>query len=256
MNRYFTAGILAVLGLSAVAYAADDFWVKKDWKEWTVAECEKMLEDSPWAKTALVQNENSSNFSSLQGNGSAATARATRHGTGEIQYFVQILSAETIRQAHVRQEQLKQGYSKMDEAQKKAFDAKMDGELQGPPPDVLAFHLDFKARGDNLAKEINLPVMAARAWQIATAGGIPQDLILITDKGVHVTPNDFATTRGSDHEFDFTFLRAPNGEPIIEDGAKSIKVQIPYPAIGDFDKGKKIVEFKLDKMMKDGKPDY
>ena len=256
MNRYFAAGILAVLGLAAIAYAANDFWVKKDWKEWTAAECEKMLEDSPWAKTALVENENSSNFSSLQGNGSAATARATRRGTGEIQYFVQILSAETIRHAHVRQEQLQKGNSGMDEAQKNAFDAKMDGLMQGPPPDVLAFHLVFKARGDNLAKEINLPEMAARAWQSATAGGIPNDLILITDKGVHVTPNGFARTPGTNSEFDFTFLRAPNGEPIIEDGAKSIKVQFPYPAIGDFDKGKKIVEFKLDKMMKDGKPDY
>jgi hypothetical protein len=251
MNRYFVAGILAVLGLSAVAFAADDFWVKKDWKEWTAAECEKMLQDSPWAKTILVENQtNANNFSSIQRDAANTTAGTKLYGVGEIQYFVQILSSETIRRAYVRQQQLRQGYSKMDEAQKKEFDAKMDEKLQGSRPDVLAFHLVLTSRDNNLT------AVVAKAWQNATAGSIPKDLILITDKGVHVTPNEFGNTPGTDREYDFTFLRAPNGEPIIEDGAKTIKIQFPYPAIGDFDKGKKIVEFKLDKMTKDGKPDY
>ncbi|HLW97203.1 MAG TPA: hypothetical protein VKR82_01045 [Candidatus Acidoferrales bacterium] len=251
MKRFYAAGIMAILGLAAVAYAADDFWIKKDWKEWTAAECERMLQDSPWAKTALVENENSGKgFSSIGRCATTSPVTTSLYGVGEIQYFVQLLSAETIRHAYLRQEQLKQRYSEMDEAQKKAFDEKMDEKIEASDPDVLAFHLVLTSKDDKLI------LVAAKAWQSAIAGGIPKDLVLITDKGVHVNPNNFELTPGTNREFDFTFPRLLAGQPVIGPGAKSFKVQIAYPAIGDFDKGKKTVEFKLDKMVKDGKPDF
>ena len=49
MRRYL-AIILAISGLAALTARAEDFWVAKDWKTWSKAECKKMLEDSPWAE--------------------------------------------------------------------------------------------------------------------------------------------------------------------------------------------------------------
>ena len=48
MRRRYAAGILAVFALAVITASAEDFWVKKDWKQWTAADCKKLLEDSPW----------------------------------------------------------------------------------------------------------------------------------------------------------------------------------------------------------------
>jgi hypothetical protein len=85
---------------------------------------------------------------------------------------------------------------------------------------------------------------------------VPKDFILITDKGAHVLPSSFSLTEGADNEFDITFPRMLNGEPIFGPGAQSIKIQFVNPPMGDFGADKKTVEFKMDKMMLDGKPVY
>ena len=55
MRRYI-AGILLIVGLAAATAWADDFWAKKNWKEWSKGECDKILDDSPWAQRKIVEN--------------------------------------------------------------------------------------------------------------------------------------------------------------------------------------------------------
>jgi hypothetical protein len=251
MKRLFAVGMLAFFGLAVAAYAADDWWVKKDWKEWTESDCKKILQDSPWAKRVLVEHENNAGHlpsaSKDTGVSTDVMASAQNSGTGEINYFFQFRSAEPIRHAYMRQQQLQQNYAGMNADQKKAFDTKIEDLVKTPPPDVIALHVTFTANRTFLAE------MVADTWKRMEPGKVPKDFYLITDKGVHVAPSSFSFTEGVENEFDITFPRTLNGEPIFGPGAKSIKIQFVNPAMGDFGADKKTFEFKLDKMMLDGK---
>ncbi len=254
MKRFFAAGVMAILGLAMVTYAADDFWVKKDWKEWSAAECKKMLEDSPWAKRILVEHENNAGHlpsaSQDAGLASDVMGSAQNSGTGEINYFFQFRSADPVRHAYIRQQQLQQNYSGMNEEQKKAFDSKMEDMTKTPPPDSIVLHVSYTANRQFLLEMVN------DTWKRMEPGKVPKDFFLITDKGVHVAPSSFSFTEGVNNEFDITFPRSFNGQPIFGPGAKSIKIQFVNPPMGDFGADKKTFDFKLDKMMVDGKLVY
>lgn len=252
MKRFAVAGIVTVFALVVATHAADDFWVKKDWKEWTASDCKKMLEDSPWAKRVLVEHENNAGHlpSASKDAGSGTMESAQNSGTGEINYFFQFRSADPIRNAYIRQQQLQQNYAGMNDAQKKAFDAKIGDLAKTTPPDVIVLHVSYTANRQFLAEMVN------DTWKRLQPGNVPKDFFLITDKGAHVLPSSFSFTEGTDNEFDITFPRMLNGEPIFGPGAKSIKIQFVNPPMGDFGADKKTVEFKMDKMMLDGKPVY
>lgn len=250
MKRFFAAGILAVFGIAFAAYAADDFWVGKDWKTWSAAECKKMLESSPWAQTKLIENENNAghlpSVTKDAGN-SDVMSGAQNSGVGELDYTFQFRSVPLVREAVVRAAQIDQKYDSMNDAQKKAFDAKMEDVLKTTPPDQIVLHVLYKSNRQGTGDLLN------EAWHTLATGNVPKDFFLITDKGAHVLPSSFTFAEGVDNEFDVTFPRFLNGEPIFAAGGKSIKLQFDSPPMGDFGKKRVVVEFKTDKMVMDGK---
>jgi hypothetical protein len=249
MRRRYASGILAVFALAVLTATADDFWVKKDWKTWTAADCKKLLEDSPWAHRKMVENE--TNVSRLpsagaQGTGAAASQADTAQNkdTGEINYVVQMRSAAPIREALIRMAQIDRQYDKMSDADKKAFDAQME-KLYGVKDDTIAVHIRYYANRDSLGSDLE------KSWKSLPADTVPADMILISSNGTKVTPLTFVADPDGKTEFDMTFPRSAFAQ-----GLKSFKLQIPNPALGDFGASKIMVEFKLDKMTFDGKPAF
>src|ERR1700684_3501635 len=111
MRLRHATSILVFLTLAVLAAGADDFWLKKDWKEWTPAECKKMLEDSPWTKKVLVENmpvrsrlPDAPNVTDGLNPGQAKYANDD--DAGEIRYIIQLPSAAPIRQAQIRLHQI------------------------------------------------------------------------------------------------------------------------------------------------------
>ena len=49
MSRRCISAVLAVAILAALTVDASDFWISKDWKQWSKGECESLLANSPWA---------------------------------------------------------------------------------------------------------------------------------------------------------------------------------------------------------------
>jgi hypothetical protein len=240
MRRRYAAGIFAVFALAVLAVRADDFWVKKDWKQWTAAECKKLLESSPWATRKMVENE--SNVNRLPGAANGANADvAMNKDAGEVNYIVQIRSAAPIREALIRVQQIDRQYDKLTDADKKAFDAQME-QLFGGHQDSVILHVAYSATRDMLAADLE------KSWKSIPADTVPEGMILITSSGSKVTPMTFvADAQGADG-FQLTFSRSS-----LSQGLKSFKLQIPHPALGDFGASKAYVEFKLDKMMFEGK---
>jgi hypothetical protein len=249
MRRRYAAGILAVFALAVLTAGAEDFWVKKDWKQWSAAECKKLLESSPWAVRKMVENESNVNrlpSAASQGNGSQPTTAAgsASTGAGEINYIVQDRSAAPIKQALIRQQQITKGYDKMSDADKKAFDAQMD-QMYGGHPDVITIHVRYYGNRDVLTSLLD------NAWKSLPADTVPADMVLITSNGAKIKPTTYVADASGGSEFDLAFPRAAVGE-----GLKSFKLQIPSPMLGDFAAAKILVEFKLDKMTFEGKPAF
>ncbi len=246
MRRRYTAGILAVFALAVLTAGADDFWVKKDWKTWTVADCKKLMEDSPWARRKNIENETNVTHlpsAGAQGVGAAPGQADTAQNkdTGEVNYIVVMLSAAPIREALIREAQIDRGYDKMSDADKKAFDAEMD-RLHKYSDDIIAVRVKYSANREPLGADL------AKSWQSLPADTVPADVALISSNSTKLTPLTFVAAAGGKNEFDLTFPRAA-----FMDGLKSFKLQIPHPALGDFGAQKVFVEFKADKMSFDGK---
>jgi hypothetical protein len=252
MRRILSGCILAILGLAALTAGADDFWVKKDWKTWSKSECKKMLEDSPWAKRILV--ENNATYGQLPYAGATPSsnpgASVGSAGSGEVSYFVQILSAAPIREAIIRQQQIEQKYDMMSNSEKNAFDAKMDQQIDGMKSDAIYIRVVIEANKPELGEGV------AAAWQNVAPNTIPMGVYLLTENGGRVTPLMYSFVKGEETEFDVTFPRNAGGGPVIAGNAKSVKVQFVNPAIGDFPEKTVTVEYKLDKMMWNGKVVY
>jgi hypothetical protein len=249
MRRRYAAGILSVFALAVLTASADDFWVKKDWKQWNAVECKKLLEDSPWAHRKLLENE--TNVNRLPNAGTAGVGAApgqadtaNNKDTGEVNYVVQMRSAPPIREALVRQAQIDKQYDKMSDADKKTFDAQMD-TLYKVSDDTIAVHVRYYANKDSLGSDLE------KSWKSLPSDTVPADMVLISSNGTKVTPLTFVADRDGKDEFDMTFPRKAFAE-----GLKSFKLQIPHPALGDFPAQKVIVEFKLDKMTFEGKPAF
>src|ERR1019366_9852702 len=92
MPRHRVPVFLSLALLVSLTASATDFWLSKDWHQWTKDECATILNDSPWTR-------------SEQG------------------FVVQLRSALTIREAIVRQLEIAQAYDQKTEAQRKAFDS-------------------------------------------------------------------------------------------------------------------------------------
>jgi len=250
--RRISAGILFILGLVAATAWADDFWTKKNWKEWNKAECNKILEDSPWAKRQLVQNSSaltSQPSASHDASLSPNIGGVGNLGAGEITYRIRFLSAEPIRDAMVRLEQLAKDYDKMTDEQKKAFDAQMDQKMGKLRADSILVHVIFEGNSASLKSFL------AQYWEGFQGDAIPPDVYLTTDSGTRVLPLSY-TIKIAENEFDLVFPRTQNNQPIVAPGAKSIKLMIKSPKILDFSAKVFTIEFKLDKMSFGGKVEY
>jgi hypothetical protein len=252
MRRRYAMALLMILGMAALTYGADDFWVKKDWKTWSKAECKKMLEESPWAKRIVVDNNSiASSLPLATGHlGDNPGFGMTSPGAGDITYFVQLLSAEPVREAFIRQEQIEQKFDKMSGAEKSAFDASVEKQLSFIKGDMIAIRIVFEASKPALGDAVK------EYWQNLPPGTDPARTYLVTEKGIKIPPFTFSFMQGSETTIELTFPRSVRTETVIAPDAKSVKLQFPNPAIGEFPERTVTVEYSLDKMAWNGKLAY
>jgi hypothetical protein len=248
MRRYVT-GILLILGLAAVSGWADDFWAKKNWKEWNKRECNKILDDSPWAQRKLIENNSAiTSQPNLTRDIDPSVGGVSNLGAGEITYRVRLDSAEPIREAVIRQEQLEKNYEKMTDDQKKSFESQMDQKM-AKHPDSILIHVIFEGNSASLKTGL------AMYWEGFTSDVIPPDVYMAIDDGTRILPRSYSIKK-AENEFELIFPRIANNQPLMRPGAKSMKLMIKSPRIGDFSEKKVTVEFKPDKMMFGGKLEY
>ncbi len=235
--------VLALLA-PAAPLMAQGFWDNKDWQQWSKEECRKVLEDSPWAHKWFRTHVAEDRFG-------RPTQGDTRETEQQIFYIIQLRSALPVRQAFIRDLQIRNKYDKMSAEQKKNFDASAEGFLKRKYDDVIVVHVLY---GSNIQKD-ERDLMTF--WQTHyPEGTVPMEATLITSSGRRVQPIKYVSGKGGTLEFEMIFPRILNGELLLTPDTKILALEFQHPDIGVEGAARIYQEFKTDKMMVKGEVVY
>jgi hypothetical protein len=206
--------VLLVLLVGAAIAADKAFWTQKPYAKWSQRECEKLLSDSPWAKSMTLRRPAMREIN--RGFGQTASGDS---GTGErdpeIVYTVQIRSAQPLREAYIRMKGIQGHVDAMSDDAKTRVQQRFDEYLAQPFDDKIVVLVQYKS---------NLPevdTMLANYWQGQTVGTLKNSVYLSGPDGDHMEPTAYVGGSGADREFQFVFPRNPaaaqaNPEKAIE----------------------------------------
>ena len=249
-----TIALTILLGSMATAQSGE-FWQKKPYRQWSEAECRKMLEESPWAKThtlGQVYIEPMQSPSSPSSNDpfqvpdpttgpvKSSTADRAREQQPRIKYVVQFRSALPVRQAMVRMMQINKNYNQMPSEGKQKFDQNADAFLGKNLSDTVILFVTFSSNVQEFLMELS------RYWQAQTTETLRNSVFLITSRGDKIPPVSYIWA-GS--EFQLNFPREYNERPVPAPGDKLIRLEFTHPRIRQQREARILLEFNLEKML-------
>lgn len=205
---------LAVVALVCATAASGQVWEKKEYTKWSKGDCQKILSDSPWASTytigtVLFQPVNQE---------SAVSGRDTQP---QMTYTAQFWSAKPVRQAIVRLQQLAGKYDKLSAEQKKVFDDRVAQFLEMDSSEQVVIQVAYAG-----SQAFMLSVV--RYWRQKTEGDLMQSFTLIAE-GKRVSPVKVVQSTGGGNELQLIFPRKINGEPLLTENSKEMRLEIIDP---------------------------
>lgn len=262
MRKTMLCAAVALLLGSAAASAAE-FWEKKNYKAWTERECWKLLQDSPWAKQYTQQSQVSlpdipegrpsgaiSNDTADPENPPAEVAdRVVESGT-RITYRVQLRSARPIREALVRQAQLRQNYDAMTGPQKQAFDREAEQFLGREFSDAVVVYVTYNASGGVDPRALQ------QHWKSQTTDTLKDSVLLSGAGGIKAPLMQYLPAEGDAPGFQFVFTRQVQGRPLVSAGDKRLELEFPHPGVDKGGARRIRIEFKVSKMVVGGEVVY
>jgi hypothetical protein len=227
MPRRKISILSAIALLIALTASASEFWLTKDWKQWSKDECTGILTESPWVHTWR--------------SGDLST---------EIVCTIQLRSSLPVREAIVRQLQFEQKYDKLSADQRSSFDSQAAQILNRTYDDTILVQVDFS--GDAAIRIV--PDLHA---YVQRSGG-SLNAALIADDGTPMPPTqvDWSPKVSG---FVLRFPRLTNGVPTVKEGQKhfAVQFQIPPAGVATAASSRHVhVEFDLSKMVANGKLSY
>ena len=211
--------LLAAILLFGLSVVLGQVWAKKDYKEWAPKDCDKILTDSPWAKTQKMLG--------------SGLGTAGAEGQAYTEYTVQLFSALPIRQAMVQKKLIPDSFLTADYA------------------DQVIVRIKY-ATNAGQTSDLDL----GRSWQTQTLGTMVNSTYLIGSKGVKVPPSDFKVATGADRFCQLAFPRSRDGKPVLSVDDKNLILQFTYPVIGGMGDGRGQFEFKVKDMIYSGQIAY
>ena len=233
MKRKTIHFFLAFLLVGVLTAQAADFWEKKDFHQWSLKECRKMLEKSPWAKQRVFVQVV---IETLQ------TSVRTRAVQPRMVYQAQFRSALPIRRAMVRLQQIQLKYDKMTDEQKQAFDDQVAGFLNVDTSGRVVVYVSY---GSNVRQD---DLKLARFWQNQTLAKLRNNTYLMGARGVKVELQAFSAESGGGRGFQLTFPRLVDGKPLVGPKDKSLQLEFPNPQIRGQGERRVLLSFKVKNM--------
>lgn len=201
--------------------AAQDFWVKKPYTEWSQREVQRMLRDSPWARRWVMQRA-----AIVPIGRETAMESADRAGerTPEVTYTVQIRSALPMRQALVRISQIEQG-NDMPREQLERWQRAHQNLLQLQFAETVVLYVLYSSNIPLYDREL------AHYWHGQTTETL-LDKVFLNTPGGRLPLLAYSHAPGATRAFQLTFPRFHEGQPIIPEGSKQFSLEFHSPELG------------------------
>ena len=239
MKCALASGMILLLFTWALTISAQ--WDKKPYTEWTDADVQKMLNNSPWSRThsftsAAALFRTPSNASPANQPGTIAPPNSVY-----VNFRVRFFSAKPIRQALSRMIELqkKKGMDEQLAAQLKAFAA---GEFLDYV--IVTVTCDSTQPGANFQEALGL-------LQKTGTGEIKNDTFLETKGGQRVFLQEYQPPRGDGFGARFIFPRLVDGKPFITTEGDEVRFYSHLSETYKLDQ-----RFKIKNMLYDGKLEY
>lgn len=221
--------ILLAIGQFRPAWGQDD-WIKKPFAEWSKSETERVLNDSPWAKTQEVR--------SVYGLGPPT----------DFKFTLRLRSALPVRQALVRHKQIEAKYERMSEKDRAAFDARIKGLLDCPAC-ANNYVLSLTSRSDNSPGWD----LVFRSYEKMTLALLQQNVFLTNEKGERRTLVYFIPPKAAGEEAVFFFPRLDDsGKPLISPENKTLSFHLSPQNAGSV----KNFDVEVSKLTLNGKVEF
>jgi len=259
MRRFF-ASLSIILLTGASLYAGDSFWPKKDYHQWSMKECQLLLSRSPWSQPEGIvevvidpirQGDAPPPRRSGANPGVSQSTTITpdetssgRASNNQINYVVQFRSAPPIRKAVVRTALINVKVDEQPPDKKKAYQDQAEEFVSAQFPDAVLVHVSYSSNVARYDREL------ANFWQHQTLDTIRNSFFLIGARG-RVAPVAFEVHPGAEREFEVTFPRTTDGEPLVGPRDKQISVEFTHPPVGGKE-SRMLVQFKIQDMIIDG----
>lgn len=228
MRRSLTFVLLATL-VATIPLSAQ-FWTKSEYTAWSKSDCEKMLQDSPWARSRRLERvmvRNITEQSKVEGG----------EQNPQITYTAQFYSALPLRQAIARLNVLA---AKPDQAA--TVDERNKEFLSRKFPEQIAVRVSFSTNTPTYFRDLE------GTWRTAAPSTVMQKTFLNAGKE-RISPVEYLPPPPGRNEFLFLFPRMKDGKPIITPDLKNISVEFEHPTIGIITTERVLIEFDLKKMM-------
>jgi len=233
----FATLALTVMILGTIGITWGQAWERKPYQQWSKAEVEKLLTDSPWARQHIQR-------SSGGGNGGNSSSEARRAPDRDFTVTARLRSALPIRQALVRQIQIQAKYDKLSETERATLDAKTNPILDCPPcRETYAVALSSYSEQDRSVD----PVYGS--FRDSTLDQLKKYVFLENDRGERRVLVDFIRPQGLGAEAVFVFARRdPSGRPLITADDKKLTLRFGEATVASL----YTFEFDVRKMVLNG----
>ena len=186
--------------------------LEKDFQDWTLAEAVEILNQSSWAQQRTFTRV-------VAGIGSGVLGEKEIFNT----FFVRFLSAEPIRKAFVRVQQIQQGYDQMGEDERRDFEALVSPGLKLDVSQWIVVSMTFRSNNPRQERRVE------RFLDAQTVETMKARAFLSTDRLSQVELAAYFPPRRDGVGAKFVFPRQISGEPIISKEENSVTFEANLP---------------------------
>lgn len=250
----FLAALVTIafsLPVAVGSMAAQQGMPEKPFQQWSKDEVNKILTDSLWAKTQATRIQRRGQVRSIAGQTESESLSRKGELTSaedplDYRFTLRLYSALPLRQALMRQEQLKWNYDKRSAAEQKAFDAQAKQLLLDCP--VCADHYVLSVGFSSTNSTGN--DLIYKWFGSATLPSIKDYIYLANERGERRNLIDFIPPKASGDDVFFVFPRLnEKGQPLFTPADKKLLFRMSdnsANAVTNF-------SFDISKLIADGK---
>ncbi|HEX9761277.1 MAG TPA: hypothetical protein VGA40_10170 [Candidatus Acidoferrales bacterium] len=226
-NRIATCAILL---LAAAVAAPAQVWDKKEHTKWSKNDCQRILENSPWATKFTLTETRQEAFVADSSYGTG------RESQPRVDFTAQLRSAMPVRLAVVRQLQIESKYDKMTDEQKRNFDQRAQQYLGIEFNDRIVVQVQLSSNVQIYQRQL------ITMWQGINEGAVPANMYIITGSGQRLPPLHFIAPTHGNPVMEVVFPRRTREGDLIDGDDKEFALEMPGIALSG-DTSEPIVRF-------------